>query len=271
MDNIATPTHQSSIAPTAVIAKTAKIGNNVRIGAYSIVEDYAEIGDNCILSSHAIVRRFAILKERVFVDSFAVVGGDNQDLKFDPSVRSGVIIGAGTKIREGATIHRASFEGHYTKIGENCLIMGNSHIAHDCELGNRVIVANNALLAGHISVHDHCILSGGTVFHQFIRIGEYAMVSGNAAMGQDIPPFVIAIERNLLRGLNVVGIRRAGFNNKDLQDLKQLYRLIMSTRGNAAELAAEVRQQNEYGHSRAGQIFLKFFEQKSDRGYLRAY
>jgi UDP-N-acetylglucosamine acyltransferase len=271
MDTLATPVEQSTIAPTAVIAKTAKIGRNVRIGHYAIVEDHAEIGDGCVLSPHAIVKRFAILKENVFVDSFAVVGGDNQDRKFDPSVTSGVIIGANTQIREGVTIHRASHEGEYTKVGANCLLMGNSHIAHDCILGDNVIVANGALLAGHIIAKSNCILSGGAAFHQFIRIGEYCMVSGNAAIAHDVPPFIMALERNIVKGLNVIGIRRAGFTNEDLQDLKNLYRLILATRGNVNELAEQVKKAGEYGHSRAGQIFLKFFEEKSLRGYLRAY
>lgn len=271
MDTLATSTEHSTIAPSAVIAKTAKIGRNVRIGHFVVIEDHAEIGDGCILSSHAVIKRFAILKENVFVDSFAVVGGDNQDRKFDPRITSGVIIGANTQIREGVTIHRASYEGQYTRVGANCLLMGNAHIAHDCILGDNVIVANSALLAGHIIAKSNCILSGGAVFHQFIRIGEFSMVSGNAAIGHDVPPFVMALERNTVKGLNVIGIRRAGFTNEDLQDLKNLYRLIMTTRGNAVELATAVRKAGEYGHSRAGQLFLNFFEEESLRGYLRAY
>lgn len=271
MDTLATEVDQTTIAPTAVISKSAKIGRNVRIGHFAIVEDHAEIGDGCVLSSHAVVKRFAILKENVFVDSFAVVGGDNQDRKFDPSVTSGVIIGANTQIREGVTIHRASHEGEYTKVGANCLLMGNSHIAHDCILGDNVIVANSALLAGHIVAHSNCILSGGAVFHQFIRLGQFCMVSGNSAVGYDVPPFVMHYERNTIKGLNVIGLRRAGFTNEDLQDLKNLYRLILATRGNVVELATQVKEAGEYGHSRAGQIFLQFFEEESLRGCLRAY
>ena len=259
------------IAATAIVSKSAKIGQNVRIGHYAIVEVDAEIGDGCVLNQHAIVRRFAILKERVFVDSFAVVGGDNQDLKFDPSVRSGVIIGAGTKIREGATVHRASHEGEYTIVGDNCLLMGACHVAHDCILGNNVILANGVLIAGHVKVQSHAILGGGSVFHQFMRVGELAFVSGNASMGCDIPPFVLASERNEIHGLNIVGLRRAGYTNEDLRDLKNLYRRLLATPGNPVELAKAVRDEGEYGSSRAGQIFLKFFEEESLRGYLRAY
>lgn len=259
------------IAPTAIIHPSAKIGQNVQIKDFAIVEADTIIGDGCILNQHAIVRRYAVLKDNVFVDSFAAVGSDNQDLKFDPSIRSGVIIGANTKIREGATIHRASYEGENTIVGENCLIMGNAHIAHDCILGDHVIMANNALLAGHIIANSYCILSGNTAVHQFVRIGEHAMISGNTAIVYDLPPFVMVAGRNTVKGLNIVGIRRAGYGNEDLQDLKQLYRLIMATRGNAAELAAEVREKQLAGHTRAGQLFLQFFEEESQRGYLRAY
>lgn len=259
------------IASTAIISKSAKIGRNVRIGHYAIVEDDAEIGDGCVLNQHAIVRRFAILKENVFVDSFAVVGGDNQDLKFDPKVKSGVIIGAGTQIREGATIHRASHEGEYTIVGKSCLLMGASHVAHDCILGDHVILANGVLLAGHIKAHSHCILGGSAVFHQFIRIGELAFISGNASMGCDIPPFVLASERNEIHGLNIVGLRRANYTNEDLRDLKNLYRRILATPGNPAELAKTVREEGVHGLTQAGQVFLKFFEEESSRGYLRDY
>lgn len=271
MDSVAAATDSSVIAPTAVIAKTAKIGKGVKIGHFAIVEDHVEIGDGCVLNQHAIVRRFTKLKQNVFIDSFAVVGGDNQDRKFNPNVTSGVIVGANTQIREGVTIHRASHEGEYTQVGENCLLMGNAHIAHDCILGDNVILANGVLLAGHIIVKSNSILSGSAVFHQFIRIGEYSMTSGNSAIGYDVPPFILVVERNLVKGLNIVGIRRAGFVNADLQDLKNLYRLIMATRGNAADLARKVKEAGEHGHSRAGQIFLRFFEEESLRGYLRAY
>jgi UDP-N-acetylglucosamine acyltransferase len=271
MDTLAPSTEQSIIAPTAVIAKTAKIGRNVRIGHFAVVEDHAQIGDGCVLNSHAIVKRYAILKENVLVDSFAVVGGDNQDRKFDPKTISGVIIGANTQIREGVTIHRAGHEGEYTRVGANCLLMGNSHVAHDCNVGDNVIIANAVLLAGHITAQSNCILGGSAVFHQFIRIGELCMVSGNAGMSYDVPPFVMALERNQIKGLNIIGLRRAGYTSSDVQDLKKLYHLILATRGNPVELAAQVRKDGEYGHSRAGQIFLRFFEEESLRGYTRPF
>lgn len=271
MDTLAPSVEQSVIAPTAIVAKTAKIGRNVRIGHYAIVEDHAEIGDGCILNAHAMVKRFSILKENVLVDSFAIVGGDNQDRKFDPKTTSGVIVGANTQVREGVTIHRAGHEGEYTRVGANCLLMGNSHVAHDCNLGDNVILANSVLLAGHITAHSNCILGGGAVFHQFIRIGELAMVSGNAAMSYDVPPFVMALERNQIKGLNIIGLRRAGYSSSDVQDLKKLYHLILAARGNPVELAEQVRKEGEYGHSRAGQIFLKFFEEESLRGFVRPF
>lgn len=264
-------TSANKIAATAIIHPSAKLGSGIEIKDFAIVEADTEIGDGCVLNQHAIVRRYSVLKENVFIDSFAVVGSDNQDIKFDPSIRSGVIIGANTKIREGATVHRASYEGENTVVGENCLIMGNAHIAHDCILENGIIMANNALLAGHIIVKSGCILSGNTAVHQFVRIGEHAMISGNTAIVYDLPPFVMVAGRNTVKGLNIIGIRRAGYHNEDLQDLKRLYRRIMTTRGNAQALAAEVRAEGKLGHTRAGQLFLSFFEEESKRGYLRAY
>lgn len=259
------------IASSAIIHPSAKIGKNVHIGDFAIVEADTVIGDGCRLNQHAIVRRFATLEENVFVDSFATVGGDNQDLKFDPSIRSGVVIGANTKIREGATIHRASFEDENTIVGKNCLLMANSHIAHDCILGDNIILANNSLLAGHVIAKSNCIFSGNIAVHQFVQIGEYAMVGGSSAITYDLPPFIMSVGRNEVKGLNIVGIRRAGFTHEDLQDLKHLYRHIMATRGNAQELAEAVRKEGKIGQTRAGKIFLDFFAQDSQRGYLRAF
>jgi UDP-N-acetylglucosamine acyltransferase len=250
--------------PTAIIRPSAKLGANVSVGPYAIVEAGVEIGDGSQLEAHTIVRVGSVLGQGVKVDSFAVIGGEPQDLKFDPATPSGVQIGDHTVLREGVTIHRSTKSGGYTTVGANCLLMGNSHVGHDCHVGDKVVMANCALLAGHIEVGDGCFLSGGTVFHQFMRIGEGVMVSGNARLGLDIPPFTLAAERNELHGLNLVGLRRRGYDAATIAEIKLLYKAVFaggSPRANALKAAPLAK-------SEPGKKFLAFFA-GGKRGFLR--
>ena len=250
------------VHPTALIDPSSTIGPNTRIGPYSLVEEGVQTGQGCMLAAHVILRRGTILGENVRVDSFAVVGGDPQDLRFDPVTPSGVRVGDGAVLREGVTIHRSTREGGATTVGAGALLMGYCHVGHDCRVGARVVMGNGALLAGHVEVGEGSFLSGGAVFHQFTRIGEGAMAGGNARLGLDLPPFTLACERNELHGLNLVGLRRRGCDDATISELKRLYREIYqggSPQKNANALQAKTE---------LGKIFLAFFV-PSKRGYLR--
>ena len=250
--------------PTAIIRPSAKLGANVFVGPYAVIEAGVEIGDGSVLEAHCIVRVGSVLGNGVKVDSFAVIGGAPQDLKFDAATPSGVRVGDHTVLREGVTIHRSTKAGGYTVVGAGCLLMGNSHVGHDCIVGDKVVMANCALLAGHIEVGDGCFLSGGTVFHQFMRIGEGVMVSGNARLGLDIPPFTLAAERNELHGLNLVGLRRRGYDAATIAEIKLLYKTVFaggSPRANALKAASLAKTE-------PGQKFLAFFA-GGKRGFLR--
>lgn len=251
------------IHSTAIIDSSAKLGANVSVGPYAIVEEGVEIGEGCKLAAHAIVRKGSILGKNVWLDSFAVVGGEPQDYKFEPATISGVRIGDGAILREGATVHRATKSGGFTEVGAGSMLMVNSHVGHDCKLGAKVVMANCALLAGHIEVGDGSFLSGGTVFHQFIRIGEGVMVSGNARIGLDIPPFTLATERNELHGFNIIGLRRRGCDAATIAELKLLYKAVYqggAPRKNAAAAS-------HLAKSDAGKKFLAFFA-SGKRGFL---
>jgi UDP-N-acetylglucosamine acyltransferase len=250
------------IHPTAIIHPSAKIGANASVGAYAIVEEGVELGEGCVLAAHAIVRRGSILGRGVRVDSFAVIGGDPQDLKFNLATLSGVRIGDRTVLREGATVHRSTKAGGFTEVGADVLLMGCSHVGHDCQVGARVVMANCALLAGHIDVGEGSFLSGGTVFHQFIRIGEGVMVSGNARLGLDVPPFTLAAERNELHGLNLVGLRRRGCDAATIAELKKLYLAVYQSGSPKANAAAS------HAKTELGKKFLAFFA-GGKRGFLR--
>ncbi len=258
-----------SIHPSAIVAETAVIGAGSVVGPYAVIEDGAVIGKNCLLASHVIVRSGVVLGDAVLVDSFAVLGGDPQSLGFDPSINSGVVIGNRVVIREGCTVHRGSSEGSNTLIGEACLLMAQAHVAHDCQLGQEVVLTNNVMLGGHVVVGAKVFIGGGAGIHQFCRIGTHAMIAGNASIAADVPPYVMAAERSTAYGLNLVGLRRAGFERADLADLKKCYRAVYFGGGNLKKKAAEASREHEFGTTASGTRFLAFFEH-GKRGFVQS-
>ncbi len=225
------------VDPRAAIAPTAAIGPGVR------VEAGVRVGSGCRVLAGAVLRAGTVLGAACVVAEHAVVGGDPQDLAFDPRIPSGVSIGDGTVVREGATIHRATVEGGVTRIGAGCLLMVQCHVAHDCELGRGVVVANFALLAGHVRIGDHAFISGHVAIHQHCRIGRLAMVGGMTKVTQDVPPFAM-VEGNPARhrGMNRVGLRRAGIRVEDRRRIAHLLKLVVArgaARATLARLEAE--------------------------------
>ena len=216
-----------NIHPTAVISDRAILGFRVSVGPYSIVEPDTLIGDRCDLQGHVTVKRFSTIGPDNRIYEGAVIGGDPQDLSFSGD-DSKLIIGARNRIREAVTINRGASLGSETSIGSDCFIMAGAHVAHDCILGDRIIIANNVALAGHVEIHDRAFLSGGVVVHQFCRIGALAMIGGNSKIVQDCLPFIITDGMpGRARGLNLVGLRRAGFPPAEIRTLKQAYRILL--------------------------------------------
>jgi UDP-N-acetylglucosamine acyltransferase len=232
----------------------------------AIIEPGARLGAGCEIMAGAVITRHCVLGDRVVVHPYAVVGGDPQDLKFDRATESAVVIGAGTVVREHATLHRATRPGGATTIGEGCLLMAGSHVGHDGTLGRHVILANGVLLAGHCVVGDHAFLSGHVGVHQFVRVGEGAMVGGGARISCDLPPFALAAERNQLVGLNLVGLRRRGATREAVAELKDLFRAVCCAPGNPRALAAARLAD---ARSPEGKRFLEFFA-SGTRGFARA-
>jgi UDP-N-acetylglucosamine acyltransferase len=234
----------------------------------AIVEPGAQLGDGCVLHPGAIVKAGAILGERVVVHPYAVVGGDPQVIRFDPATPTGVRVGAGTIVREYATINRSTEKGGYTVVGSNCLLMACSHVAHDAIVGNSVVVANAVLIAGHVDVGDHAVLGGGSAYHQFTRIGEGAIIGGLARITQDIPPFTMAAERDEVAGLNLIGLRRREVPREAILELKEAFRLVYFTSGNIRDIAARALAAGTFGSPQARQ-FLEFMT-AGKRGIARA-
>lgn len=257
-----------SIDPSAWISEEAVLGEGCLVGPFAVVERGVTVGRHSTLGAHAVLREGARVGERVWVDSFAVVGGCPQSFAFDPAVRSGVFVGDGAVLREGATVHRATEEGGETVVGANCYLMAQAHVAHDCDLGEGVVLCNNAMLGGHVHVSDKVFVGGGVGVHQFCRIGELAMIAGNASISVDVPPFVLAAERNELHGLNLVGLRRAGMGAEERKDLKGCYRQVFAGGGNLREKAASAERAGGCGRTERGRRFLRFFA-GGKRGFAR--
>jgi len=248
-----------TVHPSAIIGRDVRIGRNVDIGPFAVIGDGSEIGDDCRLSTHAVIGPQTVIGERTLVDSFAVVGGEPQDLTYDPATRSGVRVGNAVTIREGVTIHRSTQNDVFTEISDNCYLMANSHVAHDCRLGERVVLSNNVMLAGHVTVEARAIIGGGAGVHQHVRIGEGAMVGGNASISSDVPPFTIAAERNRLFGLNRIGLRRSGMSRAEIRDLERCYTIVFRQAGDIRGKAASALVVASPERTAVGLRFLAFF------------
>jgi UDP-N-acetylglucosamine acyltransferase len=216
----------TKIHPTAIIDPAAQIGIDAEIGPFSIVGPQVTIGEKTIVQSHVVIEGQVTIGSGNLIGHGAVIGTPPQDVSFSSDRKTKVAIGNNNIIREYCTIHRGTAENSATKIGDKNFLMAGAHIGHNCEIGNNVIIANNCLLAGYVLVDDGAFLGGGSTFHQFVHIGRLVMVQGSSGFGKDLPPFVVAAERNCVFGLNIVGLRRAGFSAKDREGIKAAFKLV---------------------------------------------
>ena len=222
------------IHPSAIVDPVAKIGEDVSIGPCAVVGADVVIGERSTIQSHVVLEGSVTIGRGNFIGHGAVIGALPQDLSFSPERKTSVQIGDDNVIREHCTIHRGSPDGSVTRIGHKNFLMVGAHVGHNCEIGNNVIIANNCLLAGHVRVDDGAFLGGGSTFHQHMHIGRLVMVQGSSAFGKDLPPFTLAAERNAVFGLNVVGLKRAGFNAKERDEIKAAFKLIYMSRLNVS-------------------------------------
>jgi len=216
-----------TIDEQARIHPAARLGPGVSVGPFAVIEEDVEIGAGCTIRAHAVIRRYTRLGAGNSVHEGAVLGGEPQDVAFH-GAPSRLEIGDGNRIREGVTIHRSSAEGGVTRVGSGCFLMAMSHVAHDCVVEDGALLANNVALAGHVGIGAGAFLSGGVVVHQFCRVGRLAMVGGNTKVIKDCLPFVVTDGVPArARGLNVVGLRRAGLGGPEVRTLKAAYRTLL--------------------------------------------
>jgi len=244
----------SRVHATAIVEPGADLADDVTIGAYCYIESGARIGPGCRLLPRVHVHAGTVLGARNRVGIGAVLGGEPQDLSYRGE-RSELVVGDENWIGEYATMHRASGEGARTTVGNRGMFMGYSHVGHNCRVGDQCIITNYSGLAGHASMGDGSILSGQSMVVQYRRVGRLAFVAAHSRVDQDVPPFVRVVGAPArIVALNVVGLRRAGFSEKDRANLKQLLESWTEARelpgdlaGPAAEFAQFARVQTKHG------------------------
>jgi UDP-N-acetylglucosamine acyltransferase len=216
----------NTIHERATVSKKALLGDNNTIGPNVVIEDGVTIGSNNILGPGAVLFKGTTIGDGNFIHTGAVLGDVPQDLAFAGS-ESFLEIGNNNRIREYCTIHRGTKPGSKTVIKNDTFLMGYTHVAHNCNIGNRVITVNTVVFGGYVEVQDFAFVSASVVVHQFCRIGQYAMVSGLSAVNTDIPPFLTAGGRPAaIIGLNVVGLKRAGFTPDVRKEIKHAFKIL---------------------------------------------
>jgi UDP-N-acetylglucosamine acyltransferase len=255
----------TNIHPTAVVDSRAEIAEDVAIGPFSVVESDVTIEPGCRIASHAVIRQGTSLGENNTVSEGAVLGGAPQHLRAGERVGQ-LKIGSHNIIRENVTLHCAVNPGDWTIVGDSNLIMVNAHIAHDCRVGNNTIITNNAMVAGHVLIEDRAYISGAVGIHQFCRIGRLAMVGGQAHVNRDVLPYVTVDGRSSdVVGLNLIGLRRSGFDDQDIAQLKAAYRLIYRSGLTWNEILEQLKQQFTDGPAAIYYDFLR----RGKRGILQ--
>jgi UDP-N-acetylglucosamine acyltransferase len=255
----------SFIAPTARVHPEAVIGPGTRIGEFCVVESDVVIGAQCVLEPYVYVKRWTTLGDANEISAGTALGTDPLDKSFSGE-RSYLRIGDRNKIREHYTISRGTQPESETRIGSGNYIMTSGHIAHNCILGDEIVVASCSLVAGYVEIESQAFISGGVVIHQFSKIGRLAMVGGNTRVNSDLPPYFLYSDFNVAaKGLNVVGLKRAGFALDDVKQLKAAYRLLYRSGLKLEEALQRIERELSSEHAR----HLVNFIRASKRGICR--
>jgi len=243
------------IHPTAIIHPQAKLDATVQVGPYAVIDEGVQLGPHCVVGPHVQLTGLTTIGAHNRFHAGCVIGDAPQDLKYKGEPTR-LRIGDHNVFREHVTVHRATNVDGETVIGAHNYLMANCHVGHNSQLGDHIIIANGALLGGHVTVQDRAFLSGNCCVHQFVRVGMLAIMQGGAAISQDLPPFTMVSHGiNELSGLNVVGLRRAGFTAEQRLELKRLYHLLFRSGKN---LRAAVAEAKESFSSPAAKILLEF-------------
>ncbi len=253
------------IHPTAIVDKGAKIGKNCDIGPYCVIENGAEIGNDTKLWNNVYVAKGTTIGKSCQIHMGVVLGHEPQDIAFKGKP-SYLKIGDRNIIRESATIHRGTQEESSTIIGNDNFIMGLSHIAHNCQLGDKIVIVNNTLLGGYVQIGDMAFISGNCVVHQFVRIGKLVMAGGSARIGKDVPPYMVVERDSIITSYNIVGIKRAGFDEKTRGQIKKAFGILYRSGLNIKNAIEKI--ENELDSAQI-KYFIDFIRASDKRGICK--
>ena len=256
------------IHPQAIVAASAKLGKDVRVGAYAVVGEDVELGDGCVLHEHAVVQGPSRFGQNNVFHAFCVIGGDPQDYTFREE-HVELAAGDGNIFREYVTVSRGTQKGGgKTLLGDDNFFLSYSHVGHDSQIGSHTLFVNGATLAGHVTVEDFVTIGAFCPVHQFCRIGRYAYIGASTVITQDVPPFSkIVTERETKSfGINTIGLERKGFSKERLQTLKHAYRLLLRSKLNTSQALAEMKK--TLGDSQDVRELIQFIE-SAERGIVK--
>ena len=254
----------TQIHSAAQVASSARLGVEVKVGPYAIVEEDCVIGDHTEVRAHAVICHGSLIGPHNQIGYGAVIGAEPQDYGYKGGA-SWVEIGSGNKIREYVTIHRATKENTATTVGNDNFLMSGVHLGHDVRVGHHVIIANNTLLSGYVQVEDRAFLGGATLVHQFVRIGSLAITRGGTRLGKDVPPYFMAVDTNEVSGINRVGLRRAGLSHETRRSIQAAYDMLYRSNLNVSQALEELKAKFRFPEIE----YLIDFISKSKRGICR--
>ena len=250
---------------TAIVDPNAKIGDDVTIGPFSVIEAGVSIGDRTTVGNNVTISSGTHVGKDCKIFHSASIGAIPQDLKYN-NEETFLYIGDRTVIREFVSINKGTSALGKTEIGSDCLLMASVHVAHDCIVGNNVIMSNLTTLGGHVNIDDWVILSGGVLVHQFCNISKHAFIGAGALVTQDVPPFILAAGSPVeYSGINSVGLKRRGFSIDDRKELKNIYKMYFRSKNNRKENLSKIKK--ELASLKYTDLIVEFIE-NSERGII---
>lgn len=249
------------IHSTAIIDPRAEIHSEAEIGPYVVIDGAVKVGSGTRVMAYAYLTGWTEIGEDNVIHMGAVIGHEPQDLAYR-GWKTHLVIGHRNIIREHTQIHRGTTEGSATVIGDDNFFMHHSHVAHNCQIGNRTIIAGGALLAGYVHVEDQALVSGNCVVHQFVRIGKLALLRGLSRTSRDVPPFCIMDGTHTVRGVNLLGLKRAGYSSERIREIRRAFTRLFRRRINIARAVQELEAEGPSEDV----IYLLQFIRNSKRG-----
>lgn len=259
----------AQIHPTAQIHQSALIGAHVRIGAFCVIGEQVSIGEGTVIDHHVIIDKYTKIGKNNRIFSFASLGADPQDKKFQPSDETWLEIGDNNTIREFVTFNRGTVQGGgLTKVGDGNWIMANVHLAHDCMVGNHNVFANNASLAGHVVVGDYVTFGGYALIYQFVRIGDLAMIAFSAGVKKNVPPFSLVEGYDaVIKGINSEGLKRHQFSEDEKLAIKRAHQALYHEDLLLADARRKIDEIAQ--HSDSAKKISAFIAESDKRGLMR--